>query len=180
LENRIAQLEAQGRGLQGALDRAVSKLESLGAQPPTDPTPAPPAAGSALTEARMMELLRRQREIDTAEGALKEQFPNATTTLSDLSKFESFEAMRVAAENEEKAFQDKAASAIDAAVADALKPYIDKHGPIQVPPAGAAPGAGDGLPTLAEVNRMSLDELDALEEAHPGLHKRLLNESLTT
>lgn len=124
--------------------------------------------------------LRRQREIDLAAGALKEQFPNATTTLANLDSFESVEAMRFAAENEERAFQEKVSPAVEAAVAQALKPYVEKFGSLQTPPAGAAPGAGDGLPTLVEIQAMSLDELDALEKQHPGLHSRLLNESLTT
>lgn len=176
-EARIAQLEAQSRGLQGALDRALAKLEQAGGTP--DPTPTPPAPSGGLTLEQMRAELRRERELSSARDALKEQFPNATRTIAGFDSFESYEAMRVSAENEQKAFDAQVAPAVEAKVAEALKPYVDKFGPIQTPPAGGQPGAGDGLPTLEEIQAMGLGELEALEKEHPGLHQRLLNESLT-
>ena len=87
--------------------------------------------------------------------------------------------MRLAAENEQKAFNDQVTPAVEAAVAAALEPYVKRFGALQAPPTGGADGAGQGLPTLAEVERMSLRELDALEKQHPGLQDRLLNEALS-
>jgi hypothetical protein len=123
--------------------------------------------------------LRRQRQIDGAVGALKEQFPNATRTLSAVDSFDSLEALQVAAENEQKAFNDQVGPAVQSAIDAALAPYVAKYGPIQTAPAGAAPGQGDGLPTVQDLDRMSLDQLEALDKEHPGLIARIHREALT-
>jgi len=166
-----AQLQAQAREWQGKYDR----LQQETSAPPAAPA-APAPTGEFLTRDDFRSELRRQRELDSAVGALKEQFPNAARTLGNVDSFDSVEALTVAAENEQKAFEAQVTPAVEAAVAAALKPYVDKFGPIQTAPAGAVPGQGDGLPTLAEVERMSLSEQDALEKQHPGLIDRLHRE----
>jgi len=169
-----ARLQAQARDWQGKYDRLKAE---------TTVTPEPTAAPAPTTpldvEAAVRSALRRQREFDSAVGALKEQFPNATNALANVDSFESVEALQVAAENEQRAFEAQVTPAVEAAVAAALKPYVDKFGPIQTAPAGAVPGQGEGLPTLADVERMSLREQDALEKQHPGLIDRLHREAFT-
>lgn len=170
-----AQLQAQARDWQAKYDR----LQASQAVPAaTTPAPAP-ATDQFLTRDAFREELRRQRELDSAVGALKEQFPNAVRTLSNVDSFDSVEALQVAAENEQKAFSDQVGPAVQAAIDAALKPYVDKFGPLQTAPAGAQPGVGDGLPTLADVERMSLSEQDALEKQHPGLIDRLHREAFS-
>jgi hypothetical protein len=127
-----------------------------------------------------MEVLRRDRQIQSALGALKEQFPNAKRTFAEADSFESVEALTLAAENEQKAFTEQVGPAVQAAVDAALAPYVKRFGALQAPPTGGTDGAGQGLPTLAEVERMSLSELTALEKEHPGHQDRLLREALST
>lgn len=170
-----ATLQAQAREWQARYDR----LQASTATAP-DPTPAPaPATDQFLTREDFRAELRRQRELDSAVGALKEQFPNATRTLSNVDSFDSVEALKVAAENEQSAFASQVGPAVEAAVQAALAPYVAKFGPLQVAPAGAQPGQGDGLPTLGDIDRMNLDQLDELEKAHPGLIGRIHREALT-
>lgn len=116
----------------------------------------------------MRQELRRAAEITSVTGALREQFPYATSVLDRSDSFDNVEQLKVAAENEHKRVEALIGPALTAAAEAAITPYVERFGALQAPPAGAAPGEGQGLPTLAEVERMSLDELTALEKAHPG------------
>jgi mRNA-degrading endonuclease toxin of MazEF toxin-antitoxin module len=176
-----AQLQAQARSWQSRYDQAEAARVAA-TTPAPDPAPAttaPAPTGLDVSEIIRAEL-RRATEFHSAVGALKEQFPNATQALANADSFANVEQLRVAAENEQAAFNAQVSPAVAAAVEAALAPYVQRFGSLQVAPAGATPGQGDGLPSLQDINAMSLDELDALNKAHPDLIARLHREALTT
>lgn len=173
---REAHLETQRREQQARADRAEAELARLrAAQTPAAPAP----TGDFLTKDAFREELRRQRELDSAVGALREKFPFAGDVFDRVDSFDNVEALSVAAENAHQRVAGLLDPAVQAAVNAAIKPYVDRYGALQQPPAGTKPGEGEGLPTAEEIARMSLAELDALEVAHPGHAKRVVNEAFS-
>lgn len=176
-----ALLEQQRQSWQGRADRAEQELAALKAAqsqtPAPNAEPTPPASPVDVASLVRQEL-RRAAEITSVTGALREQFPYAGSVLDRSDSFDNVEQLKVAAENEHKRIEALIGPALTAAAEAATKPYVERFGALQAPPAGAAPGEGLGLPTLAEVERMSLSEQDALEKAHPGHIESLHREAL--
>lgn len=177
-----ARLEAQRAEWQSKADRQAAEaarlqaeLDAARAQSQTPAAPSPVDVKSVLREE-----LQRVRQMDAAVASLREQYPGASEVFERVDQFDSVEQLQVAAEQAHARFTSQVGPAVEAAVTAALKPYVDKFGPLQTPPPAATPGAGDGMPTLDEVSRMGLKELDALEKAHPGYVDRLLDNSMST
>ena len=127
-----------------------------------------------LTAEQVLSLMRRERTFATAEASLRERFPYADTSIFERSlDFDSVEALSTAVQQSHDSIKARAAQALEAEKEELLRPYIEKYGPLQTTPPGNAGGTNTGDPTPAELMAMNALELDALEQANPGVIERV-------
>lgn len=160
--------ESQRRALQSERDRLKAELDKLKA----GATPAAPAqTETALTAESVMALLKKDREMTALAADLKGQFTLADPTLfQSYESFDNADAFRVAVENSHNSVKARVEAetqpAIAAAVEAAIAPYIQRYGRLAETPQTTEGAAATGLPTIAQVQAMSMAEMEALVAQH--------------
>ena len=117
------------------------------------------------------------REFLRAEVELKEQYGSADPGLFSDSdtRFDSVEAFRAAVEDSHRSIEERVKSREEQLEADIRARYAERYGPLEIDiPGGEPPANGTGLPTLAQLHEMSMAQMDALEEKHPGAIDRII------
>ncbi len=117
------------------------------------------------------------RDFLRAETELREQFGSADPALFDEAdtRFDSVEAFKAAIEQSHRSIEERVTAATTAAEEALRARYAERYGPLEIDAPGAeAPAGGDGLPTIAQLQAMSMSELDAFEAQHPGVIDRII------
>lgn len=169
------QLETRARGFQSTADREKQRADAAEAELTKLRGGAEGAEADApqpLTLEQMRAEMRRMGEVQNAVPGLREQFKNADPAI--LARADSFDTVEALGEAL-KASHEAATSVIDAAVAEreaALRAqYVEKYGELPAPPSSDGTTAGEV--TLEQLNRMSMAEMDQLEQDHPGIIERI-------
>lgn len=179
-------LKAEARKNQGEADRARAEVAKLKAQldarpdPSVEGTPAPTPSNVSVEEQvrRAMRLeAARSRELLTAAETARNEYPNALASVTrDLDQYDSAEELMEAARQS----HDSLTAHIDERTAAAEKAlrerYEQVHGPLPEPSGGSTGDAPvpTGDPTIEQLNAMTTDQLDRLEEEKPGIIEKVL------
>lgn len=169
-------LDARVRAEQGRADRAEAKAKELEARlaslstPETSTESVQPDPGFTATD------FHNALQIYGAAGQVKTDYPNADPTLfADLSAYKSVEALRAAASLSHEARED-AAQKLRAEIEKDLKAkYAEQYGELKEE--NAPPSGGEnptGLPTVAQIRAMSLNEYDKFKQENPGVIESVL------
>lgn len=120
--------------------------------------------------------LRRDREFALTESTLRGEFASADAGLfsNPVDRFDSVEAFRAAVEESHRSIEERVAARAAAQEQELRAKYAEKYGPLEPDVPDASVPAGDGIPTLAQVQRMTLAQQDALEAANPGVIDRII------
>lgn len=171
--DEVAQIEARRRALQSENDRLKNELAAARAAKEGDgQAPAP-----ALTEDRILALMRQEREMARAESSFKEQYKLADPELFERT-YPSVEAFEAAV----KSSHERVSSLVNAGRSEQenalLARYREAYGELDATPPDSNGGTATGDPTFAQLEAMSLSELDALEAANPGVIDRVKRSAL--
>jgi len=165
-------LEARVRAEQSRADRAEARARQLEAQlaaPKSDADPGQPAP--ALTPADLHNAMLLYSQV----GTVREEFPEASAALfGDLSQYGSVDALRAAAQRSHearKAEKDAMKAEIEADLKAKFEAQYGGELQEEAPPSGG--DAPSGVPTAAQLARMSLSELQEFEEKNPGVIRRI-------
>lgn len=170
-----SQLEAanrRARDEQSKADRFKAELDKLkGASTEAQPAPTP---GITLEQLRSEN--RRVREFLRAETELQTAFGSADPALFEDadSRFDSVEAFRAAVEESHRSTEALVASRVEAKLQEERAKLAERFGPLDLDSPDATTPTADGLPTLAQLERMSMAEMDALDAKHPGVIDRII------
>jgi hypothetical protein len=114
-------------------------------------------------------------QLTQAAVTLKEKYPHADPALfGQLDEFGSVDALRVAVEDS----HNRVATAITASGADieakVRAEYEEKFGKLAGTPSTGASAQQAGDPTVAQLNAMSVQEMNEIEKKDPGVIDRVL------
>lgn len=174
----IEDLEALRRDFQSAQDKSIARItsmldERLAPKPKddSDDEPQPLTAEDVRREAASA--VQNAQIIFASVGDLKAEFPLADPSIySDLTRFESVEALRAAVEGSHSRTDALVAPALQEKEKEIRAKYAERYGDLgPMEPTDTTP-AGD--PTIEQLSRMSQPELDQLEKDNPGVIDRVL------
>lgn len=174
LASQLEAADRRARDEQSRADRLQAQLDKLQA-PPAPPSDSQQKPAEGLTLAEIRAELRRDREFALAESTLKGQYGSADPGLfrDAADRFDSVEAFTAAVEESHRSIEQRVAAAKEAAEQELRAKYAEQYGPLE-PDVNGTEAQGDGIPTLAQLHRMSLAEQDALEAKHPGIIDRII------
>jgi hypothetical protein len=168
--------QARARAFQGEADRLKAQLAASAPPPPKDED----ASGGFDPDSFRRSLLQdvvSVSQIAQAAPALRSQFPHADPAIfADLSAYGSVDALRVVAENSHRRVAEAVAASTDrsAIEAEVRAEYEAKYGQGAGTPQSGASTAQAGDPSPEQLNSLTMDEWNALEERDPGVIKRVL------
>lgn len=167
--------EETRRMVQSERDKLRVEFERLTA--PAGDASGDAAASGASSESLTQADIARIISVQTALPTLRQEFPHADPAFFEADhalSYGSVTALRMAAQ----ASHDRVASILEAerpAVEQRLREEFAKANPGAAGPAnGGGTEGGTGDPTPAQLAAMSMDELDELEKANPGVLDRVL------
>lgn len=175
-------LEARVRAEQGRADRAAAELAKVQARlaeleagsSSDSGAGSPPAVGITQADLVRMEEMRDYRD------ALRAEFPLASADLTrNYLQYDSPESMRLAvarSHEAEKADQERRDAEAEARV---RKQYEERLGKLP-PETPTDAGAGEGLPTIAQINSWPLNKQMEFEAKNPGVIQRLTDEAMAS
>lgn len=172
-----AVLEARVRSEQGRADRAEAKARELEAKlaslakPDASSESEVAPVQSGMTPADFHNAL----QVYGMAGEIKEAYPNADPSVfADLSAYGSAEALRAAAATSHEA-RSLSEAELKAKVEKELRAkYAERYGELddEAPPSGGENPTG--LPTVAQIRAMSLNEYDKFKQENPGVIESIL------
>ena len=173
-----AALEARARDQQSRADKAEADRQRLEARIAELEKPAPTENSEAapLTAEQIRRETFAAQQIVMAAPTLKDEFTEADPAIfgERLVEFESVEALRAAAEASHSKRKAEADALREKVEAEVRKEFAEKHGiELELGPPEPTDSTPTGDPTLDQLNKMSQDELDALEKARPGVISRV-------
>jgi hypothetical protein len=185
-QSELSAVEERRRAFQAENDRLKSELAAARAASSSDGQgDGAGSSGEFDPEAFRRSLLTDvmgATAIQTAAAQLRTEFPEADPALftpERLASFGSPDALRLAASDS----HSRVASAVERAVAAKQEEWRAeaeaKYGSGAGSQNGGGTEGGTGDPTPAQLAEMSMDEMDALEKANPGVLDRVLRSALT-
>lgn len=175
-------LEARARSFQGEADRAKQRAEQAEAElkklkdgASGGETPAALTAGEIAAQVRqeMRREAARSRELSAAAETAKSEYPDADSDiLARVDEYDTAEEFLAAARASHESIGSHVDARLKAREEELRKRYAETYG--ELPPLpDENTGSPTGDPTLAQLNAMSITELDALEQADPGVIERV-------
>jgi len=174
----IEDLEALRRDFQSAQDKQIARLEKLleeraAPAPKDDTNDEPQALTPAEVDRRVAAAVFNAQQISASLGDLKTEFPLADASIySDLTQFESAEALRAAVEGSHSRTSALIAPAIEAKEKEIRAQYAERYGDLG--PEEPTDTTPSGDPTITQLSAMTQAQLDQLERDKPGVIDRVL------
>jgi hypothetical protein len=177
-------LEARARSFQSEADKAKERAAAAEAElarlkgekdegASGQGTPAP-----GLTEDAVVRVMRREQarasEVAAALETAKADYPNAEPAVLRADQYDTAEELLAAAEASHKSVSSHLEARLKAEEEALRKRYAERYGELPAPVETGSEGGASGDPSIAQLNAMSQDELDALEKRDPGVIDRVL------
>lgn len=181
----LSAVEERRRALQSERDRLASELEALRANAAGSDGGSGESGSSEFDPESFRRSLMHDvlgaTALQAAAVSLRTEFPHADPALfapERLADFRSPEALRLAA-SDSHARVASALAVEKQAIEERLRAEMEaKYGSGTGSQNGGGTEGGTGDPTPAQLSAMSLDELDELEKANPGVIDRVLRSAM--